>query len=53
MGVHLFPDTVSRNFMTYNRKSDGDHMRRYYADKHRNFPPHIDRISGREYVSGV
>jgi len=40
-------------FATYNRKSEGDHMRRYYADKHRNFPPDIDRVPGKEYVFRV
>lgn len=40
-------------FATYNRKSEGDHMRQYYADKYKNFPPDIDRIAGKEYVFRV
>jgi len=40
-------------FATYNRRSEGDHMERYYADKHRNYPPDIDREPGRRYVFRV
>jgi len=40
-------------FATYNRLSEGDHLARYYADKHKNFPPDIDRIPGKEYVFRV
>ena len=40
-------------FATYNRRSEGDHMQRYYADKYKNYPPDIDRIPGREYVFRV
>ena len=40
-------------YATYNRKSAGDHMARYYADKHKNYPPDIDRAAGREYVFRV
>lgn len=40
-------------FATYNRLSDGDHMDRYYADKHKSYPPDIDRVSGKEYVFRV
>lgn len=40
-------------YATYNRKSAGDHMARYYADKHRNYPPDIDRVHGKEYVFRV
>jgi len=36
-------------YATYNRASAGDHMARYYADKHKNYPPDIDRQAGREY----
>jgi hypothetical protein len=34
-------------YATYNRASAGDHMARYYADKHKNYPPDIDRQAGR------
>jgi hypothetical protein len=40
-------------YATYNRKSAGDHMARYYADKHMNYPPDIDRVPGKEYVFRV
>ncbi|MBE0531836.1 MAG: phytanoyl-CoA dioxygenase family protein [Rhodospirillales bacterium] len=36
-------------YATYNRASAGDHMARYYVDKHKNYPPDIDRQAGREY----
>ena len=40
-------------YVTYNRASDGDHMAQYYSDKHKNFPPDIDRDAGNEYVFQV
>ena len=40
-------------FATYNRLADGDQMARYYADKHKSYPPDIDRVSGKEYVFRV
>ena len=40
-------------FATFNRASEGDHMARYYADKHRNYPPDIDRDPSRKYVFRV
>ena len=40
-------------FATYNRLSEGDHLERYYADKHESFPPDIERVTGREYVYRV
>jgi hypothetical protein len=40
-------------YATYNRASAGDHMTRYYADKHKNFPPDIDRDPAKEYVFRV
>jgi ectoine hydroxylase-related dioxygenase (phytanoyl-CoA dioxygenase family) len=36
-------------YLTYNLAADGGHRLRYYADKHANFPPDIERIPGREY----
>jgi hypothetical protein len=55
---HASEPNLTRNtrrlyFATYNRKSEGDHMRRYYADKYKNYPPDIDRIPGKEYVFRV
>ncbi|NQV84484.1 MAG: phytanoyl-CoA dioxygenase family protein [Rhodospirillales bacterium] len=47
-------DTTRRIFYaTYNRASAGDHMAQYYADKHKNFPPDIDRDPEKEYVFRV
>jgi hypothetical protein len=40
-------------YVTYNRLSEGDHRRRYYADKRRNYPPDCEREPGREYVFRV
>jgi len=40
-------------YATYNRLSDGEHMAQYYADKHKNFPPDIDRDPDKEYVFRV
>lgn len=46
---NLTEDTRRLYYATYNRLSAGDHMARYYADKHKNYPPDIDRLAGREY----
>jgi hypothetical protein len=40
-------------YATYNRRSAGDHMARYYADKHASYPPDIDRDPGKTYVFRV
>ena len=40
-------------YVTYNRASDGDHTAEYYADKHKCFPPDIDRDADTEYVFRV
>ncbi len=40
-------------YATYNRLSAGEHMARYYADKHKNYPPDIDRDPAKEYVFRV
>jgi|TARA_Y100000294_G_C8487843_1_gene309507 hypothetical protein len=40
-------------YATYNRLSAGEHMAQYYADKHKNYPPDIDRDPAREYVFRV
>lgn len=47
-------DTTRRIFFgTYNRLSEGDHREQYYADKHVNYPPDIERLPDREYVYRV
>jgi len=40
-------------FATYNKKSAGDHLAQYYADKHKNYPPDIEREAGKSYVFRV
>ena len=40
-------------FATYNRASEGDHLRKYYADKHKTYPPDIERDPDKEYVYKV
>lgn len=40
-------------YATYNRRSAGDHLEQYYADKFKNYPPDIDREKGKEYVFRV
>ena len=43
-------DKPRRNlYLTYNRKSQGDHRLQYYADKRKAFPPDFERESGKEY----
>jgi len=47
-------DSIRRiYYATYNRASAGDHMAQYYADKHKNFPPDIDRDPDKDYVFRV
>jgi len=36
-------------YITYNKFSEGDSREQYYADKHRNFPPDIERDPDRDY----
>jgi len=36
-------------YYTYNRASEGDHLRQYYADKRRSYPPDIEREAGKDY----
>lgn len=40
-------------YVTYNRLSEGDHLAQYYADKHKSYPPDIDRLAGKDYVFRV
>lgn len=40
-------------YITYNRASEGDQRSRYFADKHKSFPPDIDRDPARTYVFKV
>ena len=36
-------------YITYNKRSEGDSRAQYYADKHRNFPPDIERDPDKDY----
>ena len=36
-------------YLTYGRAADGDQRDRYYADKHKNYPPDIDRDPRGDY----
>lgn len=40
-------------YITYNRRSEGDHRARYYADKRKNYPPDIERDPDKNYVFRV
>jgi len=50
---NLTEQTRRLYFATYNRASAGDHLQAYYADKHRSYPPDIEREAGKEYVFRV
>ena len=36
-------------YLTYNRKSEGDHREHYFSDKRKNYPPDYEREAGKEY----
>jgi ectoine hydroxylase-related dioxygenase (phytanoyl-CoA dioxygenase family) len=40
-------------YITYNRRSAGDHRARYYADKRKSFPPDIERDPTQVYTFRV
>ena len=40
-------------YVTYNRASDGDQRKQYYADKRASYPPDIERDPEKEYVFRV
>jgi ectoine hydroxylase-related dioxygenase (phytanoyl-CoA dioxygenase family) len=43
-------DKQRRNlYLTYNRKSEGDHRQKYFADKRASYPPDLEREPGKEY----
>jgi hypothetical protein len=50
---NLTKDTRRLYFVTYNKASEGDHFDRYHEDKHKNYPPDIDRDPNRKYVFRV
>ena len=48
-GPNHTPEQRRVLYYTYNRASEGDHLRQYYADKRQSYPPDIEREAGREY----
>ena len=40
-------------YATFNRLSEGDNMAQYYADKHKSYPPDIDRDPENDYIFRV
>jgi len=40
-------------YITCNSRDAGDHRSRYFADKRKNYPPDIERETGKEYVYRV
>ena len=40
-------------YVTYNKRSDGDHRRQYYIDKRKSYPPDCEREPDKEYVFRV
>ena len=52
-GPNLTPEPRRVLYVTYNRRSAGDHRAQYYADKRRSFPPDIEREPGRTYTFRV
>ena len=40
-------------YLTYNRRSDGDHREHYYADKRMSYPPDCEREPGKNYAFKV
>jgi hypothetical protein len=52
-GPNPTPEPRRVLYVTYNRRSEGDHRVRYYADKRKSFPPDCEREPGKEYVYRV
>lgn len=40
-------------YISYNRRSEGDHRLRYYEEKRQSYPPDCEREPGKEYVFRV
>jgi ectoine hydroxylase-related dioxygenase (phytanoyl-CoA dioxygenase family) len=52
---HKSADNLSNSrrrmlFLTYNKKSEGNHRRKHFKDKRNNFPPNFERKKGKQYV---
>ena len=52
-GQNMTNDPRRVLYVTWNRLSEGDHRRQYYADKRRNYPPDCEREPDRKYVFRV
>jgi hypothetical protein len=52
-GPNLTPERRRVLYITYNRRSAGDHRTRYYADKRRSYPPDIERDPTKTYTFRV
>lgn len=52
-GPNLTGDSRRVLYVTYNRRSEGDHRRRYYDDKRKSYPPDCEREPDRKYVFRV
>src|SRR5262245_55267216 len=52
-GPNLTPERRRVLYITYNRRSSGDHRVQYYADKRKSFPPDIERDPAKTYVFRV
>ena len=37
-------------FLTYNKKSEGNHRKKHFKEKRNNFPPNFERKKGKKYV---
>ncbi len=40
-------------YVTYGKRSEGDHREQYYADKRKSYPPDCEREHGKQYVFRV
>jgi 2-aminoethylphosphonate dioxygenase len=47
------PHSRRNLYLTYNRRRDGDHRERYFADKRRSYPPDNERDPNASYVFRV
>ena len=37
-------------FLTFNKKNDGNHRKKHFKDKRKNFPPNYERKIGKKYI---
>ncbi|MBI2994150.1 MAG: phytanoyl-CoA dioxygenase family protein [Gammaproteobacteria bacterium] len=52
-GPNITADPRRVLYVTYNKVSEGDHRRQYYADKRRSYPPDCEREPDKQYVFRV